>query len=275
MITKTIDEVAFDLKEDFDFTFLSEYGRVFAVFDQQDSGNLCFGVQGRDKKLFLKLAGAATMLSNVSAEEAIARLKSTIRIYEHLSHPSLIQIHQHKEIAGGYLTVFDWFDGECMGRQYQSYDRFIALPVEDKLRIFETILNFHEHVHACGYIALDFYDGSIMYDFQSKHTMLCDIEFYRPMPVMNTMGRMWGSSRYMSPEELQLGAQIDERSNVFVMGATAFQLFGGGVDRSIEKWEAGERLHAIASKAVQLEKNERYPSIGELHEAWTAAVNER
>ena len=65
MVTKIIDGVSFELKkEDFDFDFLSEYGKVFIVFDKQDSGYLCFGVQNGNKKLFLKMAGAPTIRSN-------------------------------------------------------------------------------------------------------------------------------------------------------------------------------------------------------------------
>lgn len=268
MITKVIDGVSFELKEDFDFAFISEYGQVFAVFDKQDSGNLCFGVQSQSKKLFLKVAGAATTESSTSGDEAISRLQSTIEVYEELRHPKLIGMVEHKEIKGGYLAVFDWFEGECMGKQYQSFHKFMALRPEEKLDIYNEILLFHIHANARGYIAIDFYDGCIMYNFRTKQTMICDIEFYQKKPVINAMGRMWGSSRYMSPEEFQLGAEIDEQSNVFVMGATAFQLFGGGLDRSFEQWNGTERHYAIALKAVNADKSERYPTIKDYYEAW-------
>jgi len=49
------------------------------------------------------------------------------------------------------------------------------------------------------------------------------------------MGRIWGSSRFMSPEEFKLGARIDEKSNVFNMAANAFGMLGGELDRSISK----------------------------------------
>lgn len=199
MITKTIDKVVFDLKEDFDFSFISEYGQAFVVFDKQDSGNLCFGVQNKKKKLFLKIAGAATIRSDISNEAAIERLKATVTIYEALRHPKLISLIEHKEINGGYLTVFDWFDGECMGKQYSSFDKFVNLPIEEKMNIYHDILVFHQHVNRCNYIAIDFYDGSIMYDFEKCKTMICDIELYSRKPVMNKMGRMWGvESVYVS-----------------------------------------------------------------------------
>ncbi|WP_127529464.1 protein kinase domain-containing protein [Paenibacillus kobensis] len=270
MINKIVNGVSFELKEPFDFDFLSEYGRVFAVFDDQDSGYLCFGVHNDNRKLFLKLAGAATKRSSVTKEEAIQRLKSTLNIYEQLRHPNLIDIIEHKEVKDGYLVVNEWFEGECMGRQYAAHERITALPLDDKMSIYQVILSFHSHVNYKGYIALDFYDGSIMYDFKTRRTMICDIEFYRKSPVINTMGRMWGSSRFMSPEEFQLGERIDERSNVFVMGATAFQLFGGGTERSFDKWEANAGLYAIALKAVSQNKDDRYPSIDAYIEAWNA-----
>ena len=268
MIRKTIGQVSFDLNVDFDFSFINDYGEPFIVFDQQDSGNLCFGVQRDGKKLFLKTAGAATLRGLVTPVQAIERIKSTVTIYEDLDHPKLTKLLSHKTINGGYLLVFEWFDGKCMGRMYDSHARFLSLPVADKLAIYQDVILFHKHVNEKGYIAIDFYDGAIMYNFDTRQTMFCDIEFYRKKPVINDMGRMWGSTGYMSPEEFELGAKIDERSNVFCMGATAFNLFGGKMDRSFEKWTASESLFKVATKAISTDKEERYQSIGEYIEAW-------
>jgi len=82
------------------------------------------------------------------------------------------------------------------------------------------------------------------------------------------MGRLWGSSRFMSPEEFELGAEIDERTNVFNMGAIAFGLLGGELDRSILKWDAGSELYEIAMKAVQKDKMDRYSTVEEFFFEW-------
>jgi serine/threonine-protein kinase len=76
----------------------------------------------------------------------------------------------------------------------------------------------------------------------------------------------------MSPEEFQLGAQIDERSNVFQMGAAAFQLFGGGTERSFDHWQTTAKLYSIALKAVNIEKGDRYQTIEEYFETWNNAI---
>jgi len=45
-----IDGIPYKLKKPFDFLFLGKYGKVFKVFDDQDSGNICFGIANSGKK---------------------------------------------------------------------------------------------------------------------------------------------------------------------------------------------------------------------------------
>ena len=120
-------------------------------------------------------------------------------------------------------------------------------------------------------MAIDFYDGSILYDFSTNSSKICDIDFYQHKPVINTMGKLWGSSRFMSPEEFEMGAAIDERTNVFNMGATAFVLLGGELDRSFSKWEASEELYAVALYAVDKDRTKRFSSVADFYRAWSEA----
>ena len=128
------DGIPYKLKEPFDFSFLDRYGKVFRVFDGQDSGNICFGVMDGEKQCFVKFAGAPTERSNVTPNDAIKRMKSTIQIYNDLSHPILANLLYAEEIGGGIACVFEWHDAECMGTQYpQSREKFLQLSTEAKL----------------------------------------------------------------------------------------------------------------------------------------------
>lgn len=148
----------------------------------------------------------------------------------------------------------------------------MQMPLETRIQVFDDILDFHAHVAKKGYVAIDFYDGSIMYDFIKHKTIICDIDFYSKAPYINNMGRMWGSSRFMSPQEHQSGAQIDEITNVYTMGATAFALFGDGRDKCLEKWKLSEKLFSIAKRAVSNERSRRQQFIKELIAQWRAAL---
>lgn len=266
-----IDGIPFKLKSAFDFSFMKEYGTVFKVYDDQDSGNICFGTEKDGQRYFVKFAGAPTEQYNGDPADAISRLKSTLPIYSDLKHKNLIELVEAKEIGGGFVMVFKWADGDCMGRMYPAaHRRFMQLPVNDRLAVFSDILSFFECVASQNYVAIDFYDGSIMYDFANGKTTICDIDLFRKQPCINDMGRMWGSSRFQSPEEYQLGADIDEITNVYTLGATAFALFGE-YNRTREKWQLSDKLFESAMRAVSDDRTNRQKSIRQFAEEWEAA----
>lgn len=267
-----LDGISFRMKKPFDFSFLRKYGTVFKVFDDQDSGNICFGTQRDGQRFFIKFAGAPTAAYEGDPQDAIIRLKSTVPIYQRLRHRCLIEYFDSEEIGGGFAMIFKWTDAQCMARMYpESRARFLLLPLDDKQRVFQDILDFFAYVAKENYVAIDFYDGSIMYDFADGKTVICDIDFFRERPCVNDMGRMWGSSLFQSPEEYCLGAEIDEITNVYTLGATAFALFSD-FDRSPEHWPLGDALFQVVRKATSHDRSQRHQSIREFSEEWNGAL---
>lgn len=267
MIQK-IDAIKFKMKEEFDFSFLSEYGKVFKVFDDQDSGNICFGTEKDGQKYFIKFAGAKTAEYDGEPCDAVSRLKATVPIYENLRHKNLIEYMDSKDIGNGFAMIFKWADGECMGRMYpESHRRFMSLSNDTKLKVFDDILDFMRYIAKQNFVAIDFYDGSIMYDFANQKTIICDIDFFRKSPSVNDMGRMWGSSIFMSPEEFEKGAVLDEITNVYTLGAMAFALFDN-YKRDLGNWQLSKDLYNVAVKATSDDRNNRYQSVEELIDEW-------
>ena len=267
-ITTEIDSLPCRLSAPFDLGFLRRYGRVFQVFDDQDSGNLCFGTEKDGERFFVKFAGAPTARGIDSPAEAVARLKAAAPVYSALTHRNLIQLLETREAGGGFLMVFRWAAGDCMGRMYpEPHARFMALPLEARLAVYREVLDFLAYVNRQGYVAVDFYDGSILYDFETGQTTICDIDFFRRQPAFNDMGRMWGSSLFMSPEESRLGAALDPVTNVYTAGAMAFALFGN-YQREKECWQLDNGRFAVAKRATEEDRARRYPSIEDLAADW-------
>lgn len=78
---------------------------------------------------------------------------------------------------------------------------------------------------------------------------------------------MWGSALFQSPEEYQLGAAINEVTNVYTLGATAFALFGT-YNRTREKWQLNDKLFEAAARAVSDNPSNRQQSIRQFAEEW-------
>ncbi|MGN1346467.1 MAG: phosphotransferase [Eubacteriales bacterium] len=267
-----IDGILYKLKEPYPLDFIRQFGRVFKIFDDQDSGNLCFGVEREGERYFVKFAGAPTEQYDGTPAEAVARLRATVPVYRALRHPNLVELVDALEVGGGYAVVFRWADGDCMGRMYPAEHRKImALPTEKKLALYRDLLDFLRHTAASGYVAVDFYDGSVLYDADSGKTTVCDVDLFRKMPAVNDMGRMWGSARFQAPEEYRMGAVIDEVTNVYTAGAMAFALFGE-YQRTRDAWTLSDAAYQTAKRAVREERSDRPPSMEKWIREWEAAL---
>lgn len=268
-----IDGVLIRLKKPYNFDFIHQYGTVFKVINGQSSGNLCFGVEKDGKRYFVKFAGAETINNySLPVGDAIAHLKAAVPKYRDLAHPLLIHLVKAEEISCGFAIVFDWEDGESFGDQNPLLrERFLTLPIDKRMGVFEEMMRFHEHVAQCGYVAIDFNNNSAIYNFDSGKIVICDIDFYAKQSYINVMGRVLGDEKIMSPEEFRIGGLLDEVTNVYTMGATAFALFSD-YDRSLDRWPLSKELYDVTKRAVSDERNLRQQSIRQLIEEWKSAI---
>jgi serine/threonine protein kinase len=252
--------------------FVEQHGHVFAVFGAatQDSGNVSYGVQAAGERLFVKTAGdprdSRPLLSH---KQRVELLRTAVRIARAISDPALPTLRNVVESSEGVLLVYDWVDGDLLGTSrplrsdpQSAFCRFRALPSSQLVSALDAVLQLHLKLAELGWVACDFYDGCLIYDFREHRMHVVDLDTYRDAPFRNDMGRMFGSSRFMAPEEFQLGARIDERTTVFNLGRMIDQLF---VSRN-----AG--VEAVVRAACQPEPLRRYQSVSQLYAAWSASV---
>jgi len=273
IITQYIDGLPCRTSEPFDFSFLNEYGKVFKIFDNQDSGCICFGVSDGMNRYFIKFAGVKTMRHHQHSHvpDAIDRLKAAVPKYIEMANPLLIRFIEAKSVGGGYMSVFEWFDGESFSVEIPPvHEKYLSLTTDRKISIYERILQFHEYAAKCGYVAMDFNDYSVLYNFGTGEVKICDIDFYAKQSYINGLGTSLGDQMLMSPEEHRIAGVLDEVTNVYRMGAAAFMLFSN-YDRSPETWTLNPELYAVVKKAVSDAKADRQKSVTQLIEEWRAA----
>lgn len=299
MIIHQIDNIEFKLKHHCDLAWIKRYGTVFTAIDGTGSGCICFGISNGSRKYFLKIAGVDTLDAEVSPEESIETLKNAVRLYEILSHPNLIQLIDHYFHKDYYVAVFEWAKGDCLFDywNFQKYSEntrlirpsrhFHELTVDKVIASIEIIFSFLETVAAKGYVAVDFYDGSLIYDFNTDKLTICDIDLFRKQPAINDMGdNFWGTKRLKSPEEYIFGASIDECTNVFTVGALIFNFLGEFTPEQMkdcycfnkfipcppDKWRLSETSYQAVLKAVNPDRSQRYQTMAEFHEVFRKTV---
>ena len=213
-------------------TFLSQRGEIFAVFDErtQDSGNISYGVEIDGHRYFVKTAGPPDdSASYLDHSGRVSLIHNAVRLAESSDHRTLPKLHQVVQSAWGPMLVYDWVEGELIG---SCLDRVRQLSASEVTHLVTEVYDLHRELTRLGWIANDFYDGAMIYDFRSHRVHVIDLDSYQMGCFTNRMGRMFGSSRFMAPEEFELGATIDERTTVFTMGRTAAVLMS---DNSLER----------------------------------------
>ncbi|MGH3588417.1 MAG: hypothetical protein ACRDQ0_19095, partial [Pseudonocardia sp.] len=120
MVVTEVDGLPVRLREPHDLSFTARWGTVFAVLDDQDSGNLCLGVDGPGGRVFVKYAGAPTARYDGDVEVAVARLRRAAEVYRDLVHPTLVTLREALDVGAGHALVFDWTDATPVGRQFEQ-----------------------------------------------------------------------------------------------------------------------------------------------------------
>jgi serine/threonine-protein kinase len=256
--------------------FLAETGDVFVVIGGHDSGNTSYGVEAGSERFFVKFS------SNVGG---ISSLANAVAFHGAVQHGAIPPMLGTIRTTDGFAVVHEWREGQNLNDPFvpgspgredpaSSFARFRELPLSRRLEAFDTILDAHLAVTAAGYVAVDFYDGTVMYDFDSHRVSLCDLDEYRPGPYVLEADRQSGSSRFMAPEEWQHSAVIDERTTVFTLGRAAFVLLSEGEqgETGAELWPAATTLREIALRATHTNPDARFETVAQLAAAWRNAI---
>lgn len=295
-----LDSITFRLKEHQDFQWLKKYGKAFWCVDETGSGCVCIGMEDGEKKYFCKIAGVNTIEGEVTPEQSVSLLKSAVPLYRELKHPNLIRIVEEYLYRQFYIVIFQWADGECLFDHwnFERYkkdttlkspkEKFRDLPAAKKIAAADVLFSFLQNVNRKGYVAVDFYDGSIMYDFKADKVTICDIDLFKKAPVVNDMGTDWyGTKRLKAPEEYRKGSVIDEQTNIFTLGALLFEFFGNYTAGEIKQryaqnrfapcsrshWQLNEESYQAAVKAVCADRDKRYKTFGEFYEVWNRSFH--
>jgi serine/threonine-protein kinase len=87
---------------------------------------------------------------------------------------------------------------------------------------------------------------------------------------MNDMGRMFGSTRFMAPEEFELGARLDERTTVFTLGRIVWH-FATRLTEHGAQFCGSAELASVIQQACAPSPADRQASVADLARAWTTS----
>ena len=250
--------------------YLAELGEPFEVFLKQDSGN-----QGYS---FRTAAGAIWVKVLNLEQTPLADVQAVIDFYDGLKSRLIPRNWRLVNLEDGSLMEHDWVPGRVLRSPEEdwnsassTYQQFMQLPIEIRSQVYDEIVHLFLEIEGQGIIIEDFYDGCILYDFERGQAHVCDLDHIHHGAYFLTKERQYGSTRFMAPEEFQKGALIDQRTNVYTMGATGFVLLNDN-RREKAEWLLSEEAYDVLARAIAKDKEDRQRSIGEFCDQWAEAI---
>lgn len=96
-----------------------------------------------------------------------------------------------------------------------------------------------------------------------------DLDTYRRGPSVNEVGRMFGSTRFMAPEESEMGAVINQRTTTFTLGRLIWH-FGTRLTEQEQHFCGTPALAQAVQRACQPNPADRHASVAQFVAAWEA-----
>lgn len=179
-----------------------------------------------------------------------------------LNHPNLISVYDFGDIDGMLYIVMEFVHGKAL--YYSAHNRAIDPAVA--LEMVSTISRGLAHAHKGGIIHRDIKPANILLDADAK-PKIGDFGLAHPVGRGDDEGLVFGTPGYTAPEIFQDGTEVDQRSDIFSVGALLYELLcGRHPEANSHSMTTGidPRIDNILKKATNANPNLRYPDVGEL-----------
>src|SRR5678816_328375 len=155
------------------------------------------------------------------------RFLAEIRVTANLQHPNLLPLFDSGAADGLLYYVMPFVDGETLRARLT---REKQLPVEEAVRMAVAIANALDYAHSHGVIHRDLKPENIL--LQAGQPVIADFGIALAVSKaggnrITQTGLSLGTPQYMSPEQATGDRVIDGRSDIYSLGAVAYEMLTG------------------------------------------------
>jgi serine/threonine-protein kinase len=241
----------------------------------------------RDRALERLVAVKVLRPDLAEAQESRERFRREARTAAQLSHPGIVPLHSFGEIDGIWYFVMGYVRGQSLAERLHLEG---SLPPGDVRRILIELADALEWAHRHGVIHRDIKPANVLLDDESGRTILSDFGISKVKDAVDGLtetGAVVGTPHFMSPEQGIGSSDLDERSDIYSLGAVGYAMLAGrepfaGVSSPDLLYRrlshapvpvqtlvpsAPEDLAAVVMRCLAPDRTARWPSAWELREA--------
>jgi serine/threonine protein kinase len=164
-------------------------------------------------------------LTNYNIKE---RFKNEAATLSQIQHPNIVKLYDYIETGDGLYLIMEYVDGVLL-------DLFIkneSGPIKESnsIKIMNGLLSGFSYAHSKNIVHRDVKPSNIMISRDFSVVKILDFGIAKILSddIRNLTkdGTQMGTVYYMSPEQVK-GAKLDNRSDIYSLGVTFFQMLTG------------------------------------------------
>ncbi|MCI0456010.1 MAG: protein kinase [Gemmataceae bacterium] len=270
----------------------------YEILDILGAGGMGRVFRARDVRLDREVAVKVLPDQFAQDPERLARFEREAKVVAHLSHPSIVVLHDIGQDHGVFFAVMELLCGEDLRRRVRQ----TPLPWQQVVDIGVAVADGLGAAHAKGIVHRDIKPENLFLTADGRIKIL-DFGLARveeavplppavggvPRPVPTEPGALMGTVGYMAPEQIR-GQTVDGRSDLFALGCVLYELVTGRrafwrdsavethmailhedpPDPALSGQQVPPALAAVLQRCLEKEPAARYPSAEELTRALRA-----
>jgi serine/threonine-protein kinase len=156
------------------------------------------------------------------------RFLQEIKIAAQLQHPNILPLHDSGEVDGSLYYVMPYVEGQSLREKLAKEGE---LPVGEAVRILRDIVDALTEAHAHGVVHRDIKPENIL--LRGRHALVTDFGVAKAVSEatgrekLTTAGVALGTPAYMAPEQASADPHLDQRVDIYAVGAVAYELLTG------------------------------------------------
>ena len=169
---------------------------------------------------------ALKRLSRVGASDPVERERFVreARALASLSHPHVVGIHSAELEGPSPYFVQPLLAGGSLAERLRGG----PLPIEEARRIGQELAAGLAHAHERGVLHRDLKPENVLFDGEGRAQLVdFGLASTRAAESLTATGAVMGTPAYMAPEQAQDASRVDERADVYALGAVLFAMLTG------------------------------------------------
>lgn len=202
----------------------------YSVLKKLGAGGMATVYLAEHKVLETKVA-LKVLLPNLTSDASLRqRFVNEAKMMAGLNHPNIVHLSDFIERGENLVLVMEYVDGTPLDRMIG--EKYGPIPWEKALPLFKQILAGVACAHSQGIVHRDLKPSNVLVSSEGV-AKVTDFGIAKVAGQQNLTrtGVKLGTLCYMSPEQV-LGKQVDQRTDIYSLGATLYEMLAGKMPRS-------------------------------------------